>query len=1107
MDSGGGRLNMDLKDAVDLYREVLQRYSQGFSLEEVLGSVAGALGGECAVLFVRKEMSSFLEPRLAWNMDEEDRQRISERLVPMEWVAQQPVRRYIVVDAARLSELGLEDICGRPSDVVLLFPIRSHAHLRAALMASIPGSTDLPDQQSYRAAAISAVLERMVELFSFEEKAAEGDGDKETSSVELGILSSYLMGKADHARAASLSLDLLIKLLNVDGGTVHRVRGVPCEKKATLVASRGWGGMPEIIDHLFENRLIDVLQAMRLSGEEDFSLDAGRIAEFFPGVKPFFHANQVKSFLLTPIFHEDSLVGLLTLFGKAYTAMEPKDMELLVQLTYRLGALFSGQEMGSRAPKGDAAGLDFTALVCDLARFSDAALSAEDFLSTALRSVSFDVGASMSFVYYGEELSSERNFTWFADAVYGGESVFKSTPGLERMASHLRRMAVVKPDNPAMMELPAAELAIGDNLILLLVPARERGVFMLSGFYFPAEIRLTKAEIDSLQPATAILLSLARGLRERTQAEGYRRSLEILTEIEGELTACENPERALRILARGGRELLSCDRSAIVVVDEASGTFEGAVETAEGSEAADLNLLAGREIAEVLERGHALYGREPRDEEGLDESVIGAGRAFIAVPLIGRKGRLGALVFERMGRDSSFGEFHRRLAHFLAGQAVSVLETYMEGARLENAADENRILLRVSRRLASALTLEELCAGLYKELDATIGVDLLLLSIYGKAGIRRLAWLKGEEDDAGTYEELLEAQGPLMVALSRAGKLVRNNLNTFLRGPGEDELAMKGIRSYMAVALQGEDMKGVLLAGNTRGGAFSEREVALIERTAGLLSTSAAAPMRHDSLQGRIRILEEMCRTQEEKVQNKTDLINMASHEIRHPLTLIMGFSEVLRDYGDTLDAIESHEVVDKLGKAADRLRRSVVNMMEVSRLESGKLGLNAEEVELNLLLDSLVEELRARSVEHEITVDLEEGAERIIADRDKLEIILFNLMDNAVKYSPPRGRIEVFVRRKGREILLGVQDQGQGISEENINFIFQPFRQGEGREFGPIKGMGLGLYIVNRLTEAHGGRIEVRSEHGRGSTFIAHIPQPEAEDEISPYESDALRA
>ena len=153
---------MDLKDAVDLYRDVLQRYSQGFSLEDVLGSVAEALGGECVLLFVRRDMSSFLEPRLAWNVGEAEKEKIKDRLLPLDWLNRQPTQRYILVEKEKLSELGIEDICAKPSDAVLLFPIRSHAHVRAALLAAVPADSSLPDQQSYKAAAISAVLERMV---------------------------------------------------------------------------------------------------------------------------------------------------------------------------------------------------------------------------------------------------------------------------------------------------------------------------------------------------------------------------------------------------------------------------------------------------------------------------------------------------------------------------------------------------------------------------------------------------------------------------------------------------------------------------------------------------------------------------------------------------------------------------------------------------------------------------------------------------------------------------------------------------------------------------------------------------------------------------------
>jgi signal transduction histidine kinase/GAF domain-containing protein len=1097
---------MDLKDAVDLYRDVLQRYSEGFSLEEILGSVVEALGGTRAVLFSRRDMSSFLEPRLVWNIEEADRETIRGMLIPIEWITRQPAHRYVIVDKEGLAGLGMGDLSQKVSDVALLFPIRTHAHLRAALLAVVPEEATLPDQQSFKVAAICAVLERMVEPFTVDDKQGWKEGEKEAPSVELGILSNYLMGRVDSTRAASLSLDLLIKLLNMDGGTIHRVRGILGEQQSTLITSRGWGGMPEIIEHLFENKLIDLLQTMRHAEERDISLDAGRIAEYFPGVKPYFHANQVRSFLLTPIFQDDKLVGLLTLFGKAYTAMEPRDMELLVHIAHRLGDLFSEEDGEARGGRGRGRGWDFPALTESLFKLSESADDVEDFISSALSLVSVDLGASMAFAYFGEELSIERSFLWYADAIYGGESVFKATPGLSRMASHLQRMAVVKPDNPAMKEMPAAEQAIMENLVLLLIPIREMDLFLMTGYYLPGERRLTKVEMDSLQPLSAMILGLARWCREKAQAKSYRRSLEILTEVEGDLAACEDLAHALRILARGGRELLNCDRAAILVVDEVEGTFEGAVETLNGSETGDLSLLAGREIALSLERGHAIYSLDVEKKED-SLSPGDRDRSFIAVPLIGRKGRLGAMVFEKTDQRDFFGEFQRRLAHFLAGQAVSILESRREGARMEYAAEETRVLLRISKRISLSFTMEDMCKELYEEFEKTVGADLLLLSIHGKAGVRRLAWLKGKREEVEAFDELLEYQGPLMLSLSPSGKLIRNNLNTFIQGPGEDGLALKGIRSYMAVSLQGEDMKGVLLVGSTRGAAFSGRESALIEKAAGLINSSMAMPQHQETLQSRIRFLEEVCREQEEKVKTKTDLINMASHEIRHPLTLIMGFSEVLRDYGDTLDAQESREVAGKLQKAADRLRRSVVNMMEISNLESGKMDTKTEEMDLGVLLGGLVEELQARSIDHVIEVEVEKEAERIFTDRDKLEIVVFNLMDNAVKYSPPGSKINVFAKRSGREILIGVRDQGQGISEEHLATIFQPFRRGDGREQGSIKGMGLGLYIVNKLVEALGGRIDVRSEHGRGSTFIARMPQPELGNKGNSYRTGTMRA
>ncbi len=1090
---------MELKEAVDLYRETLRRYSQGFSLEEVLGTVVEAVGGERAVLFMRRSASSFLEPRLTWKLGQREKEAVRGRLLPVEWVYRQPARRFLVLESMAVSELGLEEITA-PTDTLVLFPIRTHAYLRAALVISIPRDKPLPDPQSFKAAAVGVVLERMVEMFTIEDRLEEAVEKVGRPEVELGILSDYLIGKADCVQAASLSLDLLIKLLNMEGGTIHRVRSVGGQSMATLIASRGWGGMPDIIEQLFEDGLLDLLQSMRLSGEREFSLDAVRISEYFPVVKPYFHANQVKSFLLTPIYQDDRLVGLLTLFGRSYAAMEPQDMDLLVQVTHRLAALFSGEEAGEEAGKAVRSPSGFMSLVEEFSRMADRAANRKDFLSSALRDFSLELNSAMAFFYAGWE-DDTRDFLWYAGSIYGGESLFKTTPALEKTAENLHRMAVVKPENAIMREMPAGEQAASEGLTLLLVPIREGNRFLLGGFYLHSHSRLTKAELNSLSPLLRLALGLARGVHERMLADGYRRALEKLAELEGELAACDDQERALRIMAKGSRDMLDCDRAVVLVVDQEEGTFRGALETRNGSRELDLSVLAYWEKMESDERGSpAAPVREAQEARERASQRI-------AVPLVGRRGTLGLLFVEREEGKSAFMDYQKRLLYFLAGQATATLESLQDRARSEVTTSEYRNLLDVSRRLSASASLEEMGGVMYQEMRESAGADLLVIALHGKTGMKRLGWMQGEkleEKELGTFAD---PEGWLAISAQRAGQVTRNNLNTFFREPGEDELALKGIRSYLAVPVLGAGFKGMLLLGSTRAGAFGTREAELAKKASELLAGSLAVPLRLEGMQARIDLLEDMCRVQEEKLRMKTDLINLAAHEIRHPLTLIMGFSEVLRDYREWLNTRESREVVEKLNRAADRLRRSVVNMMEISRLESGKLAVDLEEVDLVQVLSGLREELRSRSTEHLVELDVDETAERMICDRDKLEIILFNLMDNAVKYSPPGSKVEVFARRSGEEVLIGVRDQGQGISQENINLIFQPFHKVGGEERGSIKGMGLGLYIVSRLVDALGGRIEVRSEHGKGSLFLVRLPQPGGETPLSTSHPDAMQA
>ncbi|MEJ5185692.1 MAG: ATP-binding protein, partial [Candidatus Geothermincolales bacterium] len=358
-------------------------------------------------------------------------------------------------------------------------------------------------------------------------------------------------------------------------------------------------------------------------------------------------------------------------------------------------------------------------------------------------------------------------------------------------------------------------------------------------------------------------------------------------------------------------------------------------------------------------------------------------------------------------------------------------------------------------------------------------------------GRRVFAFQYDKELPEESLGEISGARGAFVIELRRAGRLVRNNLNTLSRISGEDDLVFLGVRSYVALRARVEGREAVAIFGSSTGGAFDDRKVSLLEKAFGWICSLTPPILKLEDLQGRIKVLEEVRKSQEEKLKAKTDLINMASHEVRHPLTLIMGFTEILKDYSELLSGSERKDVLEKLYRASDKLRRSVINMMEVSRMESGRMAVNMEEVDLASLLGSLKEEMLEKIPGSRIEIAVEPNARMIRADRDKLEIILFNLLDNAAKYSPEGSPVEVKAFRSGREVLLEVRDRGKGLTEEEIGFIFQPFRRGE-EGYTSSAGMGLGLYIVSRLVEAHGGRVEVKSDLGKGSTFTVHLPQPE---------------
>ena len=219
----------------------------------------------------------------------------------------------------------------------------------------------------------------------------------------------------------------------------------------------------------------------------------------------------------------------------------------------------------------------------------------------------------------------------------------------------------------------------------------------------------------------------------------------------------------------------------------------------------------------------------------------------------------------------------------------------------------------------------------------------------------------------------------------------------------------------------------------------------------------------------------------------KSDVVSIVSHEFRTALTGIQGFSEMMKD--GTFSAKEMREFAADIHKDALRLNRMITEMLDLDRMESGRLQLNLETIDFNAVVAEETDLVRARSMKHTVLVELDRGLPAIYADSDKLRQVMANLLSNATKYSPDGSVITVRTGSYGRMVRVSITDQGVGIDREHHESIFQRYGRVQTVQTRKIRGTGLGLPIVRQIAQLHGGRVWVESTPGFGATFHFTLP------------------
>lgn len=411
-------------------------------------------------------------------------------------------------------------------------------------------------------------------------------------------------------------------------------------------------------------------------------------------------------------------------------------------------------------------------------------------------------------------------------------------------------------------------------------------------------------------------------------------------------------------------------------------------------------------------------------------------------------------------------------------------------AAAEEAAATLGRLQSVTDAALAHLTLADLLNELLDRLREVIGADtaaVLLLEEPGDTLIVRAA--KG-------LEEEVEQGISIPVGRGFAGRVAAERRPIALDDVTDADvlspvLRAKGVRSLLGVPLLVEGrMVGVVHVGTLSPRRFGTEDARLLQ----LVADRIALAIDH----ARAYEAERRARADaEEAVRARDRFLSIAAHELRTPVTGIKGNAQLLRRVASRgrLDAERAASYATTIEQAANRLAVLTADLLDVSRLRLGQLPLRLQELDLAILLQTVTSGFQERLGEHRcLNVDAAENPCLVLADQQRLEQVLDNLLDNAAKYSPEGGTIRVDLQPEGEGASIRVQDEGIGLPPGAATTIFEPFARAANAIDRRLPGLGLGLHICRGIIERHGGQITVHSAgEDQGTTVTLWLPCCEA--------------
>ena len=431
---------------------------------------------------------------------------------------------------------------------------------------------------------------------------------------------------------------------------------------------------------------------------------------------------------------------------------------------------------------------------------------------------------------------------------------------------------------------------------------------------------------------------------------------------------------------------------------------------------------------------------------------------------------------------------------------VYVIEKELSLRRLTALLIEERILsTALSNRISEISALSELVKSVNATLEVSDVFRLILSSALELLGGNEGSIMLLDEEDKEL--EVVSYEGPPLEPLMNgraqlgegiAGRVAETREPMLIQDFDAPKLGVeyhpeRGIYSSMCVPLvRHDELVGVLNLNETSGlRRFSAEDLRALEFFAEHAAIAIGNAKLFEQERETIARLEDLDRL-------KSEFVATVSHELKTPLTAIIGSAQTLARRRARMNEEQQENLVSMIERQGNRLLRLVEDVLTAARIESGAPKLRRELIDLKDLASFVVESIAQSGIaaERDITVHPEPDRPQVWGDVGAIQQIVSNLVENACKYSDPGTRIGVFVTEVSDAAIIQVADRGHGMSRVEIETIFDRFRQVDQSSTRASTGVGLGLYIVRSLVDAHNGSIDVHSEPGIGTTFTVRFPK-----------------